>query len=366
VPNNEKHAAAWDRFCDELKLAGDVVLRDITPGDELTRAEGYRHLVRMIRAGFESSCEFSDTRHPQVTPMATGTMLYEGVTPDARYHHAWIDGAATYRVHGRRGTAPLIEFSVYEGQTGLHPTNDLIGSLTEVDLQVEDDGSYEVVLSPNEHEGNWIRTNADAKRLFVRQYAHDWEATQSATYEIEYEPGTPRSPRPPLSMAELEDGLARTANFVATAPPFWAAVSEYWKGYAVNKIVPQEAADSSTDITVPSGHRFACGYFMLEPDEALVISFRPVEVPYWGLDLTSYWYEPLHFPGGRSNLHNRSATREADGSIRIVVSDHAPPSGNWLDSDGHREGTLVFRWSRTHEPIPEFSTEVVQASQVMA
>ena len=55
----------WHEFCDALKGAGDVVFRDATPGDELTRAEGLRHLVRMIRAGFEVDLR---VRGPRATP----------------------------------------------------------------------------------------------------------------------------------------------------------------------------------------------------------------------------------------------------------------------------------------------------------
>lgn len=350
---------AWRRFCRALERAGDTVLRGETPADELTLAEGYRHLVRMIRAGFESSCEFADPRHPRIVPMAERTLLYEGVTPDARYHHAFIDGEATYRVRGRRGTAPFIELSVYAGQTGLHPANDLLGSITERDLALEGD-RFEVVLSPTEHAGNWIRTGPEARRLFIRQYAEDWSKTESASYAIEREDvaGAP----PPLTLARLTEGLERTARFVATAPPFWAAISDYWKGHAVNRILPQEDADSRTDVTVPSGHRFACGYFRLAPDEALEIRFHPAEVPFWGMGLASYWYEPLHWPETRSSVNSGTATREPDGSVRVVVSDRRPEALNWLDSDGHREGTIVFRWSRTNEPLPGFATRVVAAA----
>lgn len=355
--------ASWHRFCDELKRAGDVVLRDTMPQDDLTRAEGYRHLVRMVRAGFESTCEFADTHHPELVPMVGRTLLYEGVTPDARYHHAFIDGTATYRVRGQRGTAPFIELSVYTGQTGLHPTCDLVGSITERDLRVHDDGSFELVLSSCEQPGNWIRTDAESRRLFIRQYAPDWSQTESASYEIECEGET--GTRPALTLDGLMEGLERTAAFVTTAPPFWAGISDYWKEQPVNEIMPQQEADSKTDITVPSGHRFAVGYFACAFDEAIVISFTPTEVPYWGLGLTSYWGEPFHFPETRSSINSATARRETDGSVHVVLAGRAPARGNWLDSDGHREGKIVFRWSRTNDPLPAFSTRVVQIESLL-
>ncbi len=355
---------AWGRFCDELKEAGRVLSRDTTPHDELTRAEGYRHLVRLIRDGFDMTCEFGDELHPRIFPMVDATLLTEGVTPDARYHHAFIDGAATHRVTGSRGTAPLIEFSTYTGRTGLHATHELVGSLTERDLAVAGDGSFEVVLSPDEHPGNWIRTDASTKRLFIRQYAHDWRETTSATYAIRREGVT--APPLPLRLERVRRALERTASYVRRAPPFWAGISDYWASTAVNRIVPQESADERTDVTVPTGHRFACGYFRLEPDEALELRFAPVPVPYWGLCLTSYWYEPLAWEQAGSAINDRSAIRGADGSVRAVVAARDPGCPNWLDTKGHREGTMVFRWSRSREPLPVFTTRLARVDELRA
>ena len=50
----------WDEFCDALKAAGDLLRRDETPRDERTIAEGYRHLLRMARVGFENQFELED------------------------------------------------------------------------------------------------------------------------------------------------------------------------------------------------------------------------------------------------------------------------------------------------------------------
>jgi len=347
----------WARFCDELKRAGEVLRRPGMPDDDITRAEGLRHLVRLIRDGFEMTCEYAHPEHPVIYPMASETLVTELVSPDARYHHAFLDGSGTHRITGSRGTAPFIEFSTYTGRTALHPSHERTGSITEHDLIVDDHGRFEIVLSPETHPGNWIRTDVETRRLFIRQYAHDWAKTETATYAVCREDID--APRPPLTLAEVVRGLERTADYVRSAPPIWAGISDYWAGFSVNEIVSQEDADSKTDITVPSGHRFAGGYFRLADDEALVVEFRPEAVPYWGLELTNYWCEPLSWPDTRSRLNSETAVYERDGSVRAVICGRRPAVSNWIDTAGHREGTVVFRWSRTNAPMPAFETRVV-------
>ena len=164
----------WDEFCDALKQAGDVLRRPETPTDSQTVAEGFRFLMRMLRVGFENHFELANLSHPQLTPMVGRMVQYEGITSDARYLHALIDGSATHRIRGARGGAPLIEFGTYTGKMGMHEPSHLIASLTEETLAVDPDGSVEIVLSPEVHAGNWIRTNASTRYVMVRQYAADW------------------------------------------------------------------------------------------------------------------------------------------------------------------------------------------------
>ena len=362
MDGDEIQGDPWREFCRQLERAGRVMQRETTPRDELTRAEGYRHLARLIRTGFEMTFEYADPERPQIVPAVSATMLGEGETSDARYHQAFIDGRATYRVRGRRGSAPFIEFTVYAGKIGIQPTSRQIGSLLEKELIVAEDGQFEVVLSPREHGGNWIRTEPDATLLFIRQYAHDWAGTESAHFEIEREGEV--GDRPPLGLDEIIAGLTRTAAFVDRAAHFWTGIVDRRAAADPNVfyLIPEDPDPARP--TMPVGHRFAAGYFRLAPGEALVVHFRPAVVPYWGLDLTSYWFEPLSYGDQRSNVNNGTARSESDGGVRLVIADENRGDPNWVDTRGHREGTMLFRWSRTDEPVPELAVERVAVADL--
>ncbi|HPG26103.1 MAG TPA: DUF1214 domain-containing protein [Myxococcota bacterium] len=349
----------WDEFCDALKRAGDVLRRPETPRDERTLAEGYRHLLRMARVGFENVFELADLEHPALTPMVGRMVQYEGVTSDARYLHGFLDGRATHRIRGNRGDAPLFELGVYTGKIGIHDPSHLLASITEETLEVDADGRVEVVLSPEPHDGNWIRTDERTRYMMIRQYAPDWTGLAPGRFTIERE-GAEGS-QAPFSLDAIREGLERTVDFAVDTPALWADVSEYWRGFAVNRFVPQLEADRSTDIAPPSGHHFSCGWFEIGPDEALAISFRPGRAAFWSLGLASYWYETIGYGRRESHLNAGSAVAGPDGTIRALIAHTPPPEGsvhrNWIDPKGHRHGTLVFRWSRGVDPMPEIACE---------
>jgi len=352
-----KPTELWDDFCEQLKHAGRVLARDTTPQDELTLAEGYRKLVHLIRIGFDAAVDFADTEQPRVYQSVTATTLGEGETADAHYHQAFIDGSATYRLTGTRGTAPFIEFTVYAGKIGLQDVSRQVGALTEESLQVGADGRFEIVLSPEAHAGNWIRTEPDANLIYIRQYAHDWSRTQSATFEIRKE-GAPDRPRP-LTLDVVRSGLQRTATFVDKAALLWAGIVDRRASAELNVFHEIPVTPDPSRPEMPIGHRFSSGYFRFAPDEALVVTFKPVEVPYWGLSVTNYWFEPLSYDDHRAHVNNRTARYEADGSVRIVIADEGRAVPNWVDTLGHREGPMIFRWSRTKAALPAITARVV-------
>lgn len=349
---------AWEDFCERLKAAGAVLARPATPRDDLVQAEGLRKLARMIRMGLEATLEYGNAAYPEVYELVTPTTLGEGETSDARYYQAMIDGGRTYFLDGRRGGAPFIEFTVYAGKIGLDAHSAQVGAITERELQVDADGRYGIVLSPDPHPGNWIRTTPDASCIFIRQYSHDWSRTAGATFAIRA--GGSEADRPSVTLAEVMQALPRTADYVARSAAIWAGIVDQARQAPVNRFVtyPEQASRDSPEM--PTGHRFSSGHFRLGPDEGLLVSFTPGQVPYWGVDITNYWFEPISYPTHRSHLNNRTAVPESDGSVQLMISARKPAARNWIDTRGHGEGMMMLRWSRTALPVPAIESRVVQ------
>ena len=349
----------WQHFVSSLSEADRSLDAAFTPNDDLTRAEGYRHLARMIAEGVRTLVEHPDATHPCISEKP----FYAGDTSDARYFDAIIDGTQSYCIEGYRGTAPLIEFSVYDGKPGVHSNSKPVACILESDLVVDAQQTYKIILSPDQHDGNWIKTGTDVKYIFIRQYAHDWASTQKASFNIRNLNN--RSVPPPLSTETMRERLLGVSRFVS-------AIAQQWtKQVKVIRLVPANRllrAPEGMGQAIPTGHHFASGNFKLKRDDALVIDFRPpADVPYWGFQLTNFWFEPLDFGLTGSHTNNQVVSYAHGGWVRLVIADLDPGTPNWLQTRGHAIGVMIFRLSRkTVKDIPDFSHQVVPVSEVSA
>ena len=61
----------WAEFCDGLKAAGAQVMGPGVPADDLTRAEGFRYLTRLLRLSLEKNIEFGDPDFPCFYSLST-------------------------------------------------------------------------------------------------------------------------------------------------------------------------------------------------------------------------------------------------------------------------------------------------------
>ena len=98
--------------------------------------------------------------------------------PDCIYIRATLRGGETYRLFGNRGTARYVGLQTMDGIVAT--ANELVD-----ELEVDADGNFEVVLSADERDGNWMRIEGEHPTLTVRHFFYDWDTEVPSSLQIE-------------------------------------------------------------------------------------------------------------------------------------------------------------------------------------
>ena len=102
----------WDEFCESLKGARAALFREQSPANAFDRAEGYRHLSRLVRLALERFVEHSDPERPRFYQMARADAKLGADNPDCRYQNCCLDGNLEYRIRGRRGSSTYLGIGI--------------------------------------------------------------------------------------------------------------------------------------------------------------------------------------------------------------------------------------------------------------
>lgn len=352
---------SWRDFCRALEEAGQVVLRAGTPDAPLDRAEGYRYLTRLLRAGLEAQLEYADPRHPGFFQLANETIKIGNDNPDNVYHNCNVSGRYDYVISGTRGTVPYLSFGTksggYESDGSMAPT----GQLGSSELAVEPDGTFLIQVSADRKPGNWLPMAAHTTSMVVRQTFHDRAAEEPARYRITCtNPDAPDGLRPD----DLEPALERAVAFVkGTANLFVDWMLDYERH--LNQL-PSDDQEKCQRAGGDANIHYLQGYWKLEPDEALLVEARTLpNCSTWNFQIGNFWMESLDYRHHRIHLNKQSAHYEPDGTVRIVVTEHDPGPRwpNWLETCGHHCGGMLFRWveADAHPPV---ETRVVSVHEL--
>ncbi|MFQ5667951.1 MAG: hypothetical protein ACE5I7_16170, partial [Candidatus Binatia bacterium] len=314
--------SAWADFCDALKRAGAVILRDGSPQDPFDRAEGFRYLSRLTRVALESYVEFADPLAPVLYRPAHETVKIGADNPDNYYQRAAISGHHEYRIWGKRGTIHYLGFGTYAGHYGSAGRSGQTGYLEGGDLHIEDpDGSFEIIVSRHSHTRNWLRMEPDTSSLIVRQTFQDRQAETLADLHIERLGATERPL--PVTPDDIDRGLAAASAYVAGTAALFADWAEGFAHRGVNQLHRLDAGVAAAAHGDPNICYFH-SYWELGPDAALVIETMPPRCEYWNFQLNNHWMESLDYRYFRVTINRHTAVYEPDGSVKIIVaSDHA-------------------------------------------
>lgn len=336
---------AWNEFCDNLKLAGSALMYAGTPRDPFQQAEGVRYLSRLTRAGLEAFVEYSDPGFPVFRRMVHETVKMGADNPDNNYFNAQISGEYEYRITGNRNTVHYLGFFTQNGNYGTTGGLAPCGVLEHQDMVFEEDGSFEIILSKERRGSNWLKIEDDTGLVMARQTFFRRDREKAAEIHIHRIGGS--SKPDPLTTKTVDEGLKTAALFVAGAPMLFA---KWAKGFQkhTNKLPFFDAATSNAaggDANIIYHH----SHWKLKDDEALVIDVMPPSCDSWNFQLNNYWMESLDYRYFDICVSKGNAVYRDDGSVQVIVSHSDPGRPNWIETCGHYEGTMCWRWYRLDE-----------------
>jgi hypothetical protein len=318
--------------------------------DEPTAAEGYRFLTHLVAAGCEHHLD-GDPERPLFTRIVSPSRKVLGDNPDALYYWTRIDGRRAYRVRGAIDGATYTSFTVHGADPAGGSMERVVSDVNDSQLAIAPDGTYELVLAPERHDGNWIPTAADATSVITRHYFErpvSIAADPQAGVRLRIDPVHPPAPPPPWSDAAAADGLERVARYVRAntlgmpAPgqgPDHAFVSR------VPNVLPKPASfrASGAETLGAVDIHYAMAPWLLQPEQALVMEGRLPPCRFANVVLWNMHMQTLEYRFRRTSLNRAQIRFAGDGTSRIVVAHRDPGVPNWLDTEGHGLGVVFWR-----------------------
>jgi hypothetical protein len=347
-----KTTAAFDELISTLQEIRDgYVLNAERFTDPLDVVEGYRYVGQLLSATSELFFE-ADPDHPRMAPIVSPARKLQGDNPDAIYHYARISGSRAYKIFGVVDKECYTSFTIHGRAPDGALAGPLLGDVNDRQFEVEPDGSYSLTLSADEQPGNWLRLDPDAYCVVVRSYFQLVDSAQNdpgVFVHIGIETIDDLDPPAPLSddvlSERVREGVAflRQTTLGQALPGTPSSVP-----FVSNEpnMLPTPFSFRNSGLPVPGAADifYAMGRWQLEPDEALVMTGSLPSCPFANVMLWNRHMQTLEYRAHQSSLNQSQIELEPDGGYRIVIAHKDPGVPNWLDCEGHRSGTIFWRF----------------------
>lgn len=359
-PDMDLAPRSTDAFNALVRLLADVrddyVLAPQRSRDELEALEGFRYVFHLLSEGTELFLE-GDPERPRFSSIVTPARKFLGDNPDAIYHQALIRGDRSYRVTGRRDREVYISFTVHGRDPAGGINGPILADLNDRRFHVGADGTYEIVLGPTEPPGdarNWVKLEPDARVLLVRNYFLEQTSAHvnpDISVDLRIEALDDPGPAPPVDDETLAARLGDTLAFVRATSLGMRVFGE------PNAQTVAFVADEPNTVGKPfSFHStgiaaagavdifYSSGTFDLGPDDALVMDGTMPDCVFANLVLWNPHMQTLDYRSRRSSLNRAQMALGPNGEYRLVIAGRDPGVPNWLDTGGHRRGTMFWRF----------------------
>ncbi|HEY6870880.1 MAG TPA: DUF1214 domain-containing protein [Novosphingobium sp.] len=291
-------------------------------------------------------------------------------SPDNTFGICFLDGTRRYRLHGRRNTVHNVRMVLYHGFWG-DPNPAQMAELELDDFAIGPDGSFEIVLSADPVEGNWLQIDGASRNvpLMVRQNHLDWETEVRAELHIERLDLDDDRPQLVLDEAQVAQRIAtagRIITHMANLARFADRLVLPAVGGAYNSFTDLSGPNITTFGTFNHAH-YVNAVYQCGLDEALVVTVPEVaDADYWNVQVGDIWYQSEDYVYHQTSLNVKQSTRDADGFYRFVIAHRDPGVANWIDASGRTFGLLVWRIYGPPGAVPVPAIERVALAEVDA
>jgi hypothetical protein len=351
---------SWRDYCAALQTAGEHLLAANLDASPETHAAGVEYLLGLVRAGLGQALELADPAAPRFFRNPDSTSRWGAENADNQYLWTRIDPAHRYWIRGERGTSFDFLIEVKEGYMQLGYERNF-ATLRSEDVQLAEDGTFEIVLAADEQPGNWLPLDPDARYVAIRQFFCDWSNEVPARFAIERTDADAGQSAAPPTPADMGSRLQDAAEWTLETARFFSTWTD-------------ELRSAWRSDTFPPAHKYAGGaddiyygnaYYKLGQDEALVIETALPRARYWQFQLCDLWFRSAPWADRQTSINQHQAVIDADDRFRCVVAPRDPGVPNWLDTAGEREGLVQYRWIWS-ETNPQPTAKLVPLASVRA
>ncbi len=320
-------------------MIGERICHDDFPSDPAQRAQGFRHVLRLLTFATQWVAEFGDPDFPAFLRTTDDAVMFGGPSADNRNLRARVDGNGTYRITGNIGSGYDVLFTASDGDLALGKTG-ISAERSASGFDIGPDGSVELIVSATEHPGNWLPMGRSTRRIQVRQIFTDWDTQQPGWFDIERIDRSTDYPAE-LSADRMAEMMGEISRWVGHSTTYW---NDYQRDIR-RRVSPNTIDAPSAQEGGGIGIRYGFGWWQLEPDRALVVTFAPPPAKYWSIQpYNAGWFEALDYRNRQTTINNAQAEVGGDGLIQVVISSVDPGVANWIDTAGQAEGQLIYRW----------------------
>ncbi len=350
---------AWRRFCQRLEALGASLAGGAFPRQPGATTEGLAHLADQVSCWLGWALAHADTTAPFFHRSNDLFTQWGGPNQDNAYRHARIDPGRRYVIRGRMHSCEHFALTLRVGFMHM-PEWGTRKALSSLDLGVGPGDDFEIRLGGDGSDPAWVEIPREVTTLSLREFYVHWQPAEPAVFTIECLDAPDAPPR--RSAATLAEQLDHALAQVEHSMHGWNDYLKEHRAKGTDNAFTLHGAVAG----VLSDARYGFLFWDLGPGEALLIETDVPRARYWGLQLATLgWFEPIDPVHRVTSLNQHQCRADADGRVRFVLAHEDPGVPNWLDTAGHREGLLTYRWFWP-ESDPAVETRVLPFAELAA